>query len=426
MKLAIIGASPLALEAALRFHWHGASLTLFLDQALPHGAALGLKAGDYRSPLGERAIAATGKGAESASFSWETWAETYAAPVISFLGQHQAVRSHPVVSVTKRFLSPTEEIPGRSRFHDLFRVIFLVEPQQFIEEQKAQDPEKYQRLSAELVGSLQTSIEMFEDFDLVLDLRWPDTTASLSPTGRALGEGRISQDKLCYGPAGVHRLTTGDLTELRELALVGSGYLAASALIALEHWLGDERSRLFLVTTEEDPFAAVLSTARPEFARALERVLNAAESKFKAEADEFQQKLRDWQELDDFIRAKKPRPVEPLPRLVFFSGHNATAVDELIDRRRLFLTLERPDFREGKKHPDNNLVELKTIGVDKILACLDPGPKKGLLELAPGEPGHFAYVPRSPASALSWERDLEALKEIEDAIFKLFSPADHH
>src|SRR5690606_33683713 len=102
------------------------------------------------------------------------------------------------LSVAKRFLAPHEEINGRSRFYDLFRVIYSVDPRDFIEQQKETNPEAYERMTTEVVQSLGHKIEMYNNFDLVLDLRSTLDKASLSISGRAVGEGR-STDKVFYG-----------------------------------------------------------------------------------------------------------------------------------------------------------------------------------------------------------------------------------
>ena len=137
-------------------------------------------------------------------------------------------------------------------------------------------------------------------------------------------------------------------------------------------------------------------------------------------------KLREWQSLDDFVQAKIQKPVEPIPRLVFFSGHNATAVDQLIDKRRLFLTLEKPDFRDGLRQPENNPLELKTIGADRILVANKMMKPKMDVHLALNEVGYFECELNLPNISGAWKQDLERLKGIEYEIFKLFSPADAH
>lgn len=405
MKLAILGPSPIALEAALRFHFHGASLTLFWGDGEP--VSWDPTVDMYTDHLGKRTLIETGVPTVKTT-SFEGWKEFYLEPVLNFLRQHQMVKEHNVVSVTKRFLSKEEEVPGKTRFYDLFRVIFEMNPAEFIQEQKETNPELYKTLSEEFVGSLQSTIEMYEDFDLVIDCRYPTLTKSMAVNGRALGEKRVDPKKVIYG---LNTLKEMPLPNDRDVAVIGSGALAAEVLLRLDEWLKDPRMNLFLISTDADPFAGNTKVAH---------VLERMEKDFQQEVTKFETKLREWQELDDFVQAKIPKPAEPIPRLNFFSGHNVSAVDELIDRKRLFLTLEHPDFREGKKHPANNLLELKTIGVDRIYVALDPVKKNITDDLRILERGYFDVLPGE------WKSDLETLKGIENEIFTLFSPSGTH
>jgi len=155
------------------------------------------------------------------------------------------------------------------------------------------------------------------------------------------------------------------------------------------------------------------------------KLINDLEIEFQQEIEVFTKKLRDWQELDDFVQVKIPRPSEPIPRLNFFSGHNVTAIDELIDRKRMFLTLEKPEFRNGKKHPENNNVELKTVGVDQILIG-HAKKDRSFVEVDPIEQGFFDLTPTRLNLKECWEKDLLKVEGIEDEIFKLFSPVSSH
>lgn len=426
MKIAILGGSPVALETALRFHLHGAALTWYVDQddlscfTSPH-----YPKDAFSSDLGLGVLKEIAKGYAPKEFSWSDWKENYLDPLLNYLKIHQEVRLDEVVSVTKRFLAPGETIPGRSRFLDLFRVIYHVNPRDFIEEQKETNPDTYKRLTEEFVNSLASTIEMYQDYDLVLDLRSDLGRASAAASGRALGESRKT-DKVTYGLEALKLASEMKPTsELRELALVGSDSLAAEMLLSLADWLKDPHSRMFIVTTEEEPFDAFLKIADSQTKEKLLDLFRYMEGEFDKEVNEFTKKLHDWQQLDDFVQVKIPRPSEPIPRLNYFSGHNVTAIDELIDKKRMFVTLERPEFRQGKKHPENNHQELKTIGVDHILVA--NGKRDGsVVQVDKDEPGFFSFVPTRVNVKDAWTQDLEKVKGIEDEIFKLFSPRDSH
>ena len=426
MKIAILGSTPIALETALRFHLHGAALTWYEDSENFYNFTSQALAPDaYISDLGLGILKELNLKYDASEFSWEKWKSHYAKPLTDYLKAYQEVKSDEVVSITKRFLARGETIPGRSRFLDLFRLIYKVNPKDFIEEQRESNPETYERMTEEMLKSLANTIEMFQDYDLILDLRSDLSKASAAASGRALGESRAS-DKVSYGlDALAFAKTLNPGPDFREIGLVGSDSLSAEILLSLEEWMREKRSRLFIVTTEEEPFSSFLAVADTKTRSKLEKLFQDLDHEFELEVDSFTKKLREWQELDDFVQVKIPRPAEPIPRLNYFSGHNVSAIDELIDRKRMFMTLEKPEFRDGKKHPENNHLDLKTIGVDHILVGHTKKNTR-IIELDHNEAGFFALVPGKPNVEGGWANDLVKLEGIEDEIFKLFSPASSH
>lgn len=426
MKLAILGHSPLALEAALRFHFHGALLTWYQsEEGISAFESAELSPFSFTSELGLGVLKDLNRNYSPEFFKWSHWEREYQQPLIEFLKTHQEIRIDEVVCVSKRFLSPLEEISGRSRFYDLFRLIYRVNPKEFIEDQKESSPETYKKLTEEFVESLATSIEMYEDYDLVLDCRSDLSRASVSVSGRALGEGRVTGSVSYSLEALLVGKNLKPNRDLRDLCVVGSDSLAAEIVLSLGQWLKDKHSNLFIVSSEEDPFSRFLEEGNSKTTSDLKTLMKDMEEEFQEEVKTFSQKLREWQTLDDFIQVKIPRPAEPIPRLNFFSGHNVGAIDELIDRKRMFITLEKPDFRQGKKHLENNHLDLKTLGVDHILVA-HAKKNRSMIELPSQERGFFDLTPIRANIKNSWERDVENLKGVEDEVFKLFSPADPH
>lgn len=423
MKIAILGNNPIALEATLRFHFHGAAITWYqTPEDFTGFKSQKLSSSEFTSDLGEAVLQELGLSYGKTEFSWENWTENYYRPIVNYLRNAQEVKREEILSITKRFLAPHENINGRSRFFDLFRVIYSVDPRDFIEQQKESNPEAYERMTTEVIQSLGHKIEMYNNFDLVLDLRSTLDKASLSIAGRAVGESRYT-DKVSYGIQALseaHKISA--TPDCRELCLVGSGELAAEILIHLTDWLKDQRSRLFLVSHEEAPLERFLKEGNSESVKKLSDLFAHLDKEFEGEVNDFTKKLREWQELDDFVQVKIPKPVEPIPRLNFFSGHNVIAVDELIDKKRVFLTLEKPEFREGKIHPDNNFLDLKTIGIDHVLVGHEKK-NESFIMLDSVEPGFFSFAPGLPNKQNAWENDLQKLEGIEDEIFKLFTPA---
>jgi len=326
------------------------------------------------------------------------------------------LRPLEVLSVAKRFLGEHEKIQDRSRFYDLFRLIYALKPADYVDSQKEVNPEVYERLSQEMLRSLQSQIEMFEDFDIVLYAPEKLLSGSLNVNGRCLGEKRISE-RIIHGDQ-LLKIHSGWLEErqAREVLIVGDEFLSFEIILKLEDWLRDEKNRLFIVSSELSPLDAVRNRLTQEMREKFDQLISYLEAEFEDEKTRHHQKLKEWQELDDFVKVKIPKPVEPISRLVFFSGHNLSAVDELVDKNRVFATLEKPDFRNGLKDVENNFLDLKTIGVDFILNGIT---KKNFYEVPAGEQGFFILPP--------YDLLLEsALKDIENEIYQLFSPAHSH
>jgi hypothetical protein len=203
MKIALLGCSPIVLESALRFHSYEANFSWFIDE--PHMDSFyvlpTLGWSDCTSELGFKTLSSQNFDTTfvKETFSWKLWEEKYFNPLVQILGAFQEIKPYKVISIAKRFLTPTEVIPDHSRFHDLFRVIYQINPEEFIDQQKEVNPETYQRLSDEFIQSLQASLEMYEDFDVIFDFRKAVEPTSMSVSGRALGEERINDEKVYRG-----------------------------------------------------------------------------------------------------------------------------------------------------------------------------------------------------------------------------------
>lgn len=315
MKVAILGPSLPALSIATQLHELGASVRLF-------------------------------------------WPGDRALPGVQALAEAQVVVPHPWVRVTKRFALPGVLPAGKSRFNDLFRVAYQVDPTPIIEKGKLEQPDVYEKMSEDFLSSLTGKLEMFEDVDVVIDASPLVARKTMGPGGAAVGEHKLRE--------GTTFVMEGEspanwVNEAHEIALIGAGESAQEALLSLKDWLNQAGHRVFVITAETRPFQKVRDTFR--------KFLTHENALQQSEIQKQQVLEAEWLELDDFIKAKKPRPEVPIPRLVVFSGHVVTAADQLVDKTRTFLTCETLPWAEGEVHPENNGVPLKTIGVDKVIVA---------------------------------------------------------
>ena len=108
MKLAILGSSPQALETALRFHLHGASLTWFNapeeETELFLEAQLDSKA--FVTDEGLQLLKSIGGTYVPSKFHFQDWKKSYYAPLTGLLAAEQKVRTHEVISMSKRYVAP--------------------------------------------------------------------------------------------------------------------------------------------------------------------------------------------------------------------------------------------------------------------------------------------------------------------------------
>ena len=260
---------------------------------------------------------------------------------------------------------------GRSRLIDLFRVVFTQDPQEVLKAQKERNPEVFETISPEVLNSLKHQMESYEDFDLVVDASYFNTAKKWIGTGDyALGEKTLRDHAhmhsgLHYGFEAIEAALKFKTDGFKEVAVIGSGEMAAMALIEIADQILEKKLRVFVITYEARPFEQVLAQ-NTKLANLLEEALSSIDKSLESDVEDFLEKRNEWDKLDDFVKVKIPRPTEPIPDLVYFAGHNVMAVDRLVDQNRYFITCEVPEFREVKAQVENAKVPLKTIGVEQI------------------------------------------------------------
>jgi hypothetical protein len=421
MKIAIIGNTPAALEAALKFDELETNLTFFhQDDFNINESLLDDEFEQMTSSWGRELL---GKEVESYQDYYQTLWEILEE-------KYKRVPSE-VLRVHKRYLGHHEDLQDSSRLRDLYRVVYLKDPKVMISEQKEKNPDIFDKLNEKVVSSLQEGMEAFEDFDLVID------AATLQPNDMGASMPALSENKfkghesIRYGSYGIN----SEPGDIKEIAIIGSGHLAAERLVSLESWLKENTNhRIFLVTTEENPFENFLqSKSFPKTVEKLNNFFHVIDKSFEEQVIEFEKKLKEWNELDDFVQVKIRRPEEPIPQLVIFAGHNVTSVDMLIDRTKVFLTCELPEFRTPQVQKENSHLDLKTIGVDKVYVTtghhrnLDK--YKGLRVESPysksvvqPEPGlYFIGQGSESTDSHCLKKNFDDISEVEKSILNFFS-----
>jgi len=399
MKLAIIGSGPLAILSAQHFDQLGAEVVLFQKSPLGGNVRFLLNHfPDLKIPVigGEKKLS-------------EFW-EQDLVPAIEHIEQRQLTKAGEVLRVHKRFLHKEEMIYGKSRLHDLFRVVFSVNPKEAILKQLEENPEMFKQLGDQVVDSLHMPVESFEDFDIVIDARG----LGREPMPMGAANACALNEKNIRGTAAIHyekSILDCSLENKKSIVLVGNSESAALALLKCKEWLfAKPEHTLSWVTHTEYTHPFHNEWLNEEVKKLVQEVKNH----FEKEKAIFEKKIREWRDLEDYVKVKIPKPLEPEAKLKIFQGYDVTSVDRLLDREGVFTTIESPDFRDFA--PVN---DLKTLPADAIFvgcgvidsSLFEAGEKAD-------EPGHYILKGVTLASGL------HQIKAIEENILSFFSRAE--
>ena len=226
MKIAIIGSGPQAILAAKHFDQIGAEVVLF-----------------QRSPLGGNIrflmeyFPHSKIPYENKLFKLEKFFETVLVPAVNELEQYNLTKQGDVLRVHKRFLHSGEVILNHTRMHDLFRVVYSLNPQENILKQLEENPEMFKQLGEEVIASLHKPVESFLDFDAVVEAR--GMGLPVHPMG-AGGDFALNELNLIDGPLLFYQkdiFKKLDLNNKKSLVLVGESEFAKFALLHLKSWL---------------------------------------------------------------------------------------------------------------------------------------------------------------------------------------------
>ncbi len=443
MKLAILGSGPLALEAALHFDKLGAHVTLFSRGELG-GMARRVNSfasetsmeetwGELTSSVGREALSLNVDLDEIPSN--EEYFRSYFSPLVALGSDSIIIKPGNVERVHKRFLSLSEEVPGKSRLHDLFRVVFSADPKKNILNQVESNPELFEKLGEDVLASLSESVESFEDFDLVIDSTGTfEFTYPMGPSNSyALNESRLSStSKTFYG-----RECLSNYSEVtkssKHIAIVGSGHLSALLLCELDLWLDEDSSRVVsLVTTEDRPFENYLAGNRESTLGIMTtEVVSKYFSKLQTARRDYEKDLFEWRGLEPHIKAKKAAPKEPSCQLNIITASNVTSLDKLLDREGLFITCETSTFR---KSTDGLGEQISTFSCDAIFVCTGHRANNTIANglrvenigkgesISYSEPGYFTLT-GVEAGKTSLSNGLKKIPRIENEIMNFFSRA---
>lgn len=390
MKIAICGGGPLGIEMALAIDKMGGGYRIFssgelggsLQKMHERNPDMSMRQswGEITSFLGRSLLF------ERGDFRWndrrflekiptvgEYWNQ-YLINLVKKIDLEKNYKKARVLRVHKRFLDLSEEVLGKGRFYDLFRLVFTGDTETALQEQKEEYPEFFEKMSPDLLDSLKEPLEFFEDFDMVIQ------ATGVLQNPRAMGAG----DTCAIGELGERAksllhyfqpfqpLPDDCSSWTKNVAIIGSGASAVMALSELKEW--SVGRHITLITSEEVAFEKLRSGQvgpSQSLVKELDFFLQQIRDRDLAEKQIFIEELQKWEDLDDFVKVKVKKPLPPRGAFSIYSGVNVTAVDKLYDRPGIYLTLEWPDFRrphlpEGV-NPSQNLLTYAFDGI--IVAC---------------------------------------------------------
>ncbi|MBC7712434.1 MAG: hypothetical protein H7177_03795 [Rhizobacter sp.] len=399
MKMAIVGSGPLAILTAAHFDQIGAEVVLF--QRSPLG-------GNVRFLMEEFPDLKIQYKNDSVTIT--EFFENVIVPTVVELEKFELTKKGDVLRVHKRFLHKEETVPGRTRMFDLFRVIYSQNPQDAILKQLEENPDFFKQLGEDVINSLHKPVESFEDFDIVIEARGMGRTPMPIGAGGslALNENNLRESTLLYYEKDI--FTKLDLENKKSIVITGEGATLKLALLKFKDWLlktpGHE---IHWVTYKPVNVPCGNAWLDSEVAKLLTEV----EVKFDKAKLEFEKKMREWRDLEDYIKVKIPKPVEPTPLLIIHQGYDVTSVDRLLDREGVFATIEAPVFREF----NTNETDMMTLAADAL--CIARGVSTETLGsgLTSDEPGFYTLQSTDIDSALS------EIKQIEEKILNYFKKA---
>ncbi|MFZ4713442.1 MAG: hypothetical protein ACOYL6_07015 [Bacteriovoracaceae bacterium] len=412
MKIAVIGASPAGIEIATHFTFMGAFVRVFEENEV--GGSLHYEMQDL--PMqGDWNDLSTAVGREAITFNQnlktiptvKEYLENYFLPLARHFSLSKNLMKAHVDRVHKRFLSKDETIPGHTRLTDLFRVVYSIAPIVVDDENREAYKNLEDNLGESVIESLKVSMEYYEDFDLVFDCSGRSRLNPMGPSQvYAIGEKRlINHSELIYGLEAFRSKTlTGS-----EVALIGSDTDAAMAFVGLKTWLETSGNFLTVITTENEAFSKLSKNLQQ---RALE-IVSWSEAIYQKDKDGFMAKMEDWKNLDDFVRVKIPKPLEPKKKMTLLEACNITSVDKLIDQSKIFLSLENPEFRKKVLKE-----EITTLGFDQVLVMTGRNKDLSLFEgLNQAEPGFYSINGTNLVSAI------KEIPRLEENVLTFFSRA---
>ena len=265
------------------------------------------------------------------------------------------VRQGTVNQVSKLNLLSSESTEGRSRLCDLFRVIFEMDASSITNRQKEENPDMFKKLSESMINTLNGKIEMAEDFDLIIDCR---EGSKVSPIGKA---GAFCINERVY--QGHERFISLVGYTSGNYLISGKGNELAKNLIQL---LKIKDKKVFLFYPKFMDRFSFIESLNEDLSRAAMEFFKVADEDLEKKKIIHEKKLKEWEDMEDYVRVKYPKPVLETPMLQEYFNMGIVSIDRLEEHDKFFVTYETyKSFDAGRAQ--EGVGEIKTLGVDYLV-----------------------------------------------------------
>lgn len=290
--------------------------------------------------------------------SLATLLEDYLSPC-----EFQSHKHCSVKRIGKKFLRRDEQLPGRSRLADLFRITYAIDPKEGVLKQVEENPEVFEKLGEDVITSLNEPIEMAEDIDILVDAREEIFHPGLNGSGAFAALNELKwKSSLFYGI--LNKKEREKLSGKLFVNIKSACYTDYVVALLNECW--ENLDSLVIITNDGIK---------------LDRLVDRDQREWDAAAIDFHEKMTDWKKLEDYEKVKVKKPSEPVHKLRIFRNYEVMSVDKLLDRDEFFFTCEFSDFTGTE--------DLKTFGVNYALCFTTNEPP---VNFSDQEPGYYTIL----------------------------------
>lgn len=382
MKIAIVGLNFFTIQCAYKLFKIGAGVSLFTNESFLDSLSELKLDYEFKLTLGDIVCADSFKELKGCDLSdlcdpslklnfgdtkIKNAVSEYFKSLYLLLEKQRVIKINKVLSIQKTLLNPEENPINSTRLKDLFRVVFEVNHEEFIERDSKETESLYSKLDDKTIKSLSRPTQNYDDFDLII------YGHDLFKENRYLG---------VYGGSVI-----GDNNEHKE-QYINYGYsflkLSIDSMLASKNTMItiddstnlDSLLKVFKESILKEKFESVTFVSRDSFLSKLNQsLISEFNESIKVSNDKLNIELEKWKALEDWEKVKVKKPALKGPVFKIKEGFVVSSFDILNDQDKIFVNLDKNSFSESVK--DEMLDSFYcfrqgVIAVDKLICATSP------------------------------------------------------